>query len=383
VFAASGDRGAQDCYHGNPADALYASVEDPSSQPFVTGVGGTRVNALGPPPSESVWNNGPGSAGGGGLSAYWSMPSYQSGAPSSLNVINADSSGAPCGAPTGTYCREVPDISADADPNTGYAIYHGGWATVGGTSASTPTWAALAALINASSACSGQMIGFANPVLYRVAATSYGAAFNDVTIGNNDANGTLGGLFPAGPAYDMASGLGTPIGSNLATAACTRPTARFRITNTSHPGTGQPVQFDGSTSSEAGGSIAGYSWNFGDGGTATGPKPMHTYRTKGTYKVTLVVTDRAGQTGPTSASLFVGKGGKITKVKVRGQMITVRVNGPGKLKIGSHRFNIKKSKGKKVSVFIRRKGSRSSVKVKINFTPKYGNLQTRKVKVKF
>jgi hypothetical protein len=55
------------------------------------------------------------------------MPQYQSSAPASLNVINGDSSGLPCGATSG-YCREVPDVAADADPNTAYVIfYNGNW----------------------------------------------------------------------------------------------------------------------------------------------------------------------------------------------------------------------------------------------------------------
>ena len=61
------------------------------------------------------------------------------------------SSGTPCGAPAGSRCREVPDVSADADPNTGYLIYwtsdapatQTGWWQAGGTSAAAPLWAGL------------------------------------------------------------------------------------------------------------------------------------------------------------------------------------------------------------------------------------------------
>ena len=54
------------------------------------------------------------------------MPSYQSGAPRSLNVINSNSSGSPCGAASGSYCREVPDVTASADEDHGYVEYWDG-----------------------------------------------------------------------------------------------------------------------------------------------------------------------------------------------------------------------------------------------------------------
>jgi alpha-tubulin suppressor-like RCC1 family protein len=148
------------------------------------------------------------------------MPSYQSGAPSSLNVINANSSGGPCFAASGLYCREVPDVSANADfLNSAYGLfYNGRWVGAGGTSASTPVWAALAALIDASGTCDGRSIGFANPALYAAAASSYPSNFFDVTHGNNAESG--GTLYPAGTRYDMASGLGTPNAANLAGVLC-------------------------------------------------------------------------------------------------------------------------------------------------------------------
>ncbi|MGH2843541.1 MAG: protease pro-enzyme activation domain-containing protein, partial [Solirubrobacteraceae bacterium] len=223
VFAAAGDGGSEDC----GTDAL--AVDDPASQPDVTGVGGTTLSTLGPSPTQTVWaddtsthecSDGP-CGGGGGISSVWPMPSYQSGAPSSLNVLNGDSSGAPCGAATGSACRQVPDVSADADPYTGYLIYYeGAWTGIGGTSAAAPLWAAFTALVNASSSCDGTGIGFADPVLYRTAASDYAAAFDDITSGENDITATNGGLYPATHGYDMASGLGTPVGSALPQALC-------------------------------------------------------------------------------------------------------------------------------------------------------------------
>lgn len=209
LFAASGDTGADDCRTGTGP-----GVDDPASQPFVTGVGGTTLSSLGPPPTETVWANSSG-AGGGGISSRWTMPSYQSGAPSSLGVINAGSTGGPCGSPG--YCREVPDVSANADPRTGYEIFwNGRWASFGGTSAAAPTWAALTVLANASSACTGAKVGFANAAIYRAAAAGYRSSFNDVTSGSNSSNGVPG--FAALSGFDMASGLGSP--SSLTAALC-------------------------------------------------------------------------------------------------------------------------------------------------------------------
>src|SRR5262249_23584919 len=127
-----------------------AQVDDPASQPYVTSVGGTKINSLGPPPSESVWNDMyPTGASDSGVSTIWKMPAYQSNTPGFLHVINSGSSKATCGTSSG-YCREVPDVTADADPSTGYVIYWNGnntagirqptkWQVVGGTSGAAPT----------------------------------------------------------------------------------------------------------------------------------------------------------------------------------------------------------------------------------------------------
>jgi kumamolisin len=77
----------------------------------------------------------------------------------------------------------------------------------------------MIALTDASESCGGQDVGFANPALY-AAATADPAAFNDITTGNNDLTGMNGGAFPAGPGYDMATGLGTPDGAALPGALC-------------------------------------------------------------------------------------------------------------------------------------------------------------------
>ena len=188
VFAAAGDSGADDC--GNSTQ----SVDDPASQPDVTGVGGTSLPSASDATGQTVWNDGNGEgAGGGGTSSLWSAPSWQSSV-------------------TGGSMREVPDVSADADENTGYVVYYdGSWTAIGGTSAAAPLWASLTAL--ADSSC-GSPVGLANPALYAAPSSD----FDDITSGDNSYDGVTG--FSAGPGYDEASGLGTPEASSLVSALC-------------------------------------------------------------------------------------------------------------------------------------------------------------------
>ncbi len=203
---------------------LNLAVSDPASQPYVTAVGGTSL-ALGPPPTEKVWNdqlNYSEGAGGGGISKTFTMPVYQQ----SLGTVSG-SSGTPCAASSGN-CRETPDVSADADPSTGYIIYDSvnglGWWALGGTSAATPLWAgvlAVAASANGNTAGYGAL----NPALYLLAQKAPGTFLNDVTSGNNDYNATNNGQYPAMAGYDMSTGLGTPVASALATGLTGIPLA--------------------------------------------------------------------------------------------------------------------------------------------------------------
>jgi subtilase family serine protease len=237
IVAASGDSGAEDCDTGGALPQTQAAVDDPSSQPFVTGVGGTTVQALGPRPTESVWNSGgtvlsgtlqPG-ASGGGISTLWPMPTPQLDSAAALNVRTAQAAGSICGHPGG-LCREVPDVAADGDPATGYLIYWNGrgevsgepagWQGIGGTSGASPVWAALLALTDGSRACASAPVGFANPALYEAAGEAYAADFNDVASGNNDFTGTDGGRYAATAGYDPATGLGTPDAASLAATLC-------------------------------------------------------------------------------------------------------------------------------------------------------------------
>jgi len=222
ILAASGDLGSDGCYDPQTGANTAPSVDDPASQPYVTGVGGTtlHINSDNSYQSEQVWNdraihNG---ASGGGISQVWHMPSWQQ-AP---GVANAYTTG----------FREVPDVSLNADPQTGYDIYckaggcaNHGWMIIGGTSAAAPAWAAMIALANeAALGANGFMVGFLDPSLYDIAhgayGTSYTAAFHDVApvaggINNNDYAGTAG-TYPDTSAYDLATGLGSYDAYNLA-----------------------------------------------------------------------------------------------------------------------------------------------------------------------
>jgi subtilase family serine protease len=217
-FAASGDSGAYDCDDSNLA------VDSPADDPYVTGVGGTTLQLNGGAyGSESAWSNPndtvrspEGAGGGGGISSAFTLPAWQSG----QGVLTSNSSGTPCNAPAGKFCREVPDVSADANPASGYAVYctvnnagcpSTGWMNVGGTSAAAPLWAASTALINQYLQAKGKpVLGSANPTLYALFnAQSSQPPFHDISTGNNL-------YYPAGPGYDMATGIGSPDVSNIA-----------------------------------------------------------------------------------------------------------------------------------------------------------------------
>lgn len=230
TFAAAGDAGSTDC--GQPATI---AVDDPGSQPFVTSVGGTTLQSISNPVLETTWNDGTEwGAGGGGLSEVWPQPAWQRastvpGVDNSATLAAASSvakqqgaanNGAFCAASaaalSSTPCRQVPDVSAQADEFTGAVTiyFSGGWTTIGGTSSATPIWAALVTDAASTQACqSGDGIGFVSPSLYAAASSpaSYAATFRDITVGTNDMNQSNNGLYPATTGYDMASGLGSPV----------------------------------------------------------------------------------------------------------------------------------------------------------------------------
>jgi hypothetical protein len=227
-FVAAGDDGATDCFEPEGKNENKAiTVDYPGSDPFATSVGGTRLEQPTTPPDQYIWSDGAetGGAGGGGVSAHFAMPAYQADADPALRTINPESSGATCGLVSG-YCRQVPDVSAEADPDTSYVVFtEKKWQLTGGTSAAAPLWAAFATLANASPACGGKSIGFANPALYAIGGSAYEGNFDDVTkardghLKSNDMFDDSKPFFP-GLHYDMATGIGTPIGTTLGATLC-------------------------------------------------------------------------------------------------------------------------------------------------------------------
>ncbi len=201
VFVASGDQAAYD-------NKSSISVDDPASQPNVTSVGGTNLQTDSSQNyvSESVWHTNSTEGGGGGISTLWPIPSYQQGI--SFNGGTGQVS---------TSMRNVPDVSLDADPATGYLIYDsngGGWGVVGGTSAAAPLWAGFWSLVNngiEAANGAGNRAGFANPLLYQLGNSgAYDTDFHDVQSGNNAHYNAVAG-------YDTASGWGSFNAGNLYT----------------------------------------------------------------------------------------------------------------------------------------------------------------------
>jgi subtilase family serine protease len=267
-FVAAGDYGSTDCDEEEGAgEDEELAVDFPGSDPFSTDVGGTRMEEpTGPATIDYLWNEMPHwGASGGGRSEHFPMPAYQQDAAPALGVVGALSSGAPCGLATG-YCRQVPDVSANAAVETGYVIHaEHAWETNGGTSAAAPLWAAFAALTNALPACGGHTIGFANPALYAIGATAYATDFRDVTgplLGGRPTTSRRAETdpFPAAPGYDMASGLGTPRGTALAASLCALanpvappPSVPASTTTPPPPATPSPARVSGVSGAHLGG----------------------------------------------------------------------------------------------------------------------------------
>jgi subtilase family serine protease len=260
VFGASGDTGAFDCIRSDGTTGL--AVNDPPSQPFVTSVGGTSLESFNPGHDqnpqypagvESVWNTdalcsddapGPGNdnrggffwcartgAGGGGSSMFWGRPGYQKG-PGVNNPFTTHGNGSTqCQlAKPGTPCREVPDVSVNADEFTPYsefctgdtstpfsvcAQFSGGlnppgWFGIGGTSLSSPFWSAIVA--DRDSFHHGR-VGLADAWLYRLFNRVPAVYFHDITGQGQTTRDN--GFFPVTRGYDEAVGIGSPRMSSL------------------------------------------------------------------------------------------------------------------------------------------------------------------------
>ncbi len=164
----------------------------PAYNPYVVAVGGTtlKLSSSGSVQSETAW-----SGSGGGVSLYEPKPSYQS-------QVNPESN------------RGMPDVSYDADPSTGFAVYssvryqgQSGWFQLGGTSAGAPQWAAIIAVADQLRAAKGQGPLVSSGYAASVAIYGLTSGLYDVTSGSN---GSCGSVCKAGAGYDFVTGLGSP-----------------------------------------------------------------------------------------------------------------------------------------------------------------------------
>jgi kumamolisin len=193
VTAAAGDNGSSDDPHNATGPA---QVDFPASSPHALACGGTTLvgdPSSGTITSEVVWNeiaHNEG-AGGGGISATFPVPSWQSSA-AAASLLSG---------------RGVPDVAGNADPVSGYQIVVGGrQEPIGGTSAVAPLWAGLIARL---AQATGKRFGLLQPLVYAgVAPGADVSGFNDITQGNN-------GAYSAGPGWDACSGLGSPDGAAI------------------------------------------------------------------------------------------------------------------------------------------------------------------------
>jgi subtilase family serine protease len=199
VLASSGDDGATDAMSDGSTLYPFRVNSWPSSDPLVSSIGGSQLsldnagNRLSP---DVVWNDGFG-AGGGGQSAVFSRPLFQTGV---RGVVGRH--------------RGTPDISMSAAVNGGAWVYWSfagtggpGWYIVGGTSEASPIFSGIVALADQ---VAGHRLGLINPALYALGAASrhgVNTGLVDITSGNNSFAGVTG--FNAGPGYDLASGWGT------------------------------------------------------------------------------------------------------------------------------------------------------------------------------
>ena len=176
IMVASGDSGSDSCGDGTKV------ADWPAANDNIVAVGGTTFSQSGGKISESAW-----SGSGGGISAIWALPSYQSGLGGMFTM------------------RSYPDVAFNADPHSGQAIWteangKTGWLTVGGTSMAAPQWSGFLALVGEAREKAGKgPVGFLNPILYR---GNLGSSFHDVTSGSN-------GGYSAGNGWDAVTGFGS------------------------------------------------------------------------------------------------------------------------------------------------------------------------------
>ncbi|MFC3653137.1 protease pro-enzyme activation domain-containing protein [Dyella humi] len=285
-------------------DLSHYGVSEPATSPNVVAVGGTTLSTSGTTTwtGETVWNEGLAAvdpnnndnnerlwATGGGVSLFESAPSWQTSALGS-SVTK----------------RQLPDVAFDAASSSGALIVINGQANqqVGGTSLASPLFVGLWARIESAN---NNSLGLPTQNMYTYFSKD-ATPLHDVTSGNNGYNGYG---YNAAAGYDNTTGWGSLDiakfntyvtkywGGSSGGGTTGKPAANF--TDTVNALT---VSFSNS-STDTGGTISSYAWNFGDNSSSTSASPSHTYAAAGTYTVTLTVTDNTGATSTKSASVTV------------------------------------------------------------------------------
>jgi len=179
IMIASGDSGSDSCQNNSVA------ADWPAAAANIVAVGGTTFAQNGSALAETGW-----SGSGGGISAIWDLPNWQT----------------QLGAPYTK--RSYPDVSFNADPASGQAIWteqygQPGWMVIGGTSMAAPQWSGFMALVGEARSNAGKAtLGYLNPVIYGLSAADRAQTFHDVTSGSN-------GAYTAGAGWDAVTGLGS------------------------------------------------------------------------------------------------------------------------------------------------------------------------------
>jgi xanthomonalisin len=260
----------------------------PAVSPYVMAVGGTTLSTTNGSTwaGETAWSctsaascqQSSGGGAGGGPSLTEKAPSWQI----ASGVLGSSTQ------------RGVPDISFDASPDSGaLVLIDGTQQQIGGTSLAAPLWAGFWARIQSQD---GNTLPFPAPTLYQGGA-SHPEWFHDVTSGNQG--------YAAAAGWDYASGWGSVQVDHFATAfsTCTSDCGTGPAANFSYTTSGLTATFT-DASTDTGGTISAYAWNFGDGATSTVRSPVHTYAAAGAFTVTETVTDASsGQTSSKSESV--------------------------------------------------------------------------------
>jgi hypothetical protein len=270
-------------YYNHPGVAVTASAGDdgygvsyPAASQFVTSVGGTSLSTSSGSRgwTESVWGSSSGGEGtGSGCSADDAKPSWQT--------------------DTGCSKRTDNDVAADADPNTGLAVYdtysQGGWLEVGGTSASSPMIASVFALGGTPAAGS-----YPSSYIYQHTSNLF-----DVTSGS-DGSCSPSYLCTAGTGYDGPTGWGTPDGTAAFTSGSTANTVTVTTPGNQSTAVGTAVSLQVKASDSASGQTLTYSASGLPAGLSINSSSgliTGTPTTAGTSSATVTAKDTTGATG--------------------------------------------------------------------------------------